>query len=182
MVLEDRLLVWKFKRGDKCALSTIYVKYIDDLLRIAASLLKDRTEAHDVVHDVFIDFVNMQKQFKLTGSLKGYLMTCVANKARNVNRTMSRKQTVSFDSVEPVISGISSPDEMIVYDEQFQHLCDAMAELPYEQREAVVLHIHGELKFKAVAQIQQTTIQTTCSRYRYGIDKLRLLLNGQVKL
>jgi len=77
-------------------------------------------------------------------------------------------------------SSISSSDEMIIYDEQFQRLCNALSELPYEQRETVVLHLHGGLKFKEVAKIQETTIETTCSRYRYGIDKLLSLLNDQV--
>ena len=39
-MLEDRWLVWKFKRGGKDAFCRIYEKYRDDLLRLAVSLLR----------------------------------------------------------------------------------------------------------------------------------------------
>ena len=179
-MLEDRLLIRKLRRGDKDALRVIYEKYRDDLLRLAAGLLKERSKAEDVVHDVFAAFVSASGNFTLTGSLRGYLTTCVANKARNINRTMSRQRTVSLDELEPTVSNLKRPDEWIIYDEQFQQICDAMAQLPYEQREAVALHIQGAMKFKEIAKLQETSVKTALSRYRYGLDKLRSILNGEV--
>ncbi len=85
-MLEDSLLVWKFKRGGKDAFCRIYEKYRDDLLRLAISLLTEPAAAEDIVHDVFASFIRNAGQFRLTGSLKGYLATCVANKSRNANR------------------------------------------------------------------------------------------------
>ena len=180
-MLEDKRLVWKLRRGNRDALRVIYEKYRDDLLRIAAGLLKERSEAEDAVHDVFSAFVSASGSFTLTGSLRGYLMTCVANKARNINRAKVRRRTVSLDEAQPVVSTMPRPDEWIIHDEQFQRLCNAMVQLPYEQREAVVLHLHGAMKFREIAQLQQTSVKTTLSRYRYGLDKLRTLLNGEVE-
>ncbi|MCH9022736.1 MAG: sigma-70 family RNA polymerase sigma factor, partial [Planctomycetes bacterium] len=145
-MLEDKLLIRKLRRGNKDALRAIYEKYRDDLLRIAAGLLTEQSEAEDVVHDVFTAFVSASRNFTLTGSLKGYLATCVANKARNLNRTKFRRRTVSLNDFESTVSNRKRPDEWILYNEQFQQLCDAMAQLPYEQREDVVLHIKGALK------------------------------------
>ncbi len=56
-----------------------------------------------------------------------------------------------------------------------------MAQLPYEQREAVVLHLQGAMKFKEIAEIQETSVKTALSRYRYGLDKLRSILTGEVE-
>ncbi len=56
-MLEDRLLLWKFKRGSRDAFRLIYEKYADDLLTLAANLLGDKVGAEDVVQDVFISFV-----------------------------------------------------------------------------------------------------------------------------
>ena len=140
-MLEDGLLVWKLRRGSRNALCRIYEKYRDDLLRVAAGLLKERSEAEDVVHDVFTAFVDSSNNFTLTGSLRGYLTTCVANKARNLNRTKFRQRTVSLEDIEPTVSNFESPDQWLIYDEEFQQLCNAMTQLPYEQREAVVLHL-----------------------------------------
>jgi RNA polymerase sigma-70 factor (ECF subfamily) len=177
---EDKLLAGKLRRGNKDALRAIYEKYRDDLLRIAAGLLVDKSQAEDAVHDVFTAFVGACGTFTLTGSLRGYLTTCVANKARNLNRTNFRRPTVSMDTIEPAVSALKRPDEWILYDEQFEHIRAAMAGLPYEQREAVVLHIQGEMKFKEIAKLQETSVKTALSRYRYGLDKLRSTLNGKV--
>jgi len=179
-VLEDKLLILKLRRGNKDALRVIYEKYRDDLLRLAAGLLNERSKAEDVVHDVFAGFVSASTNFTLTGSLRGYLTTCVANKARNINRTISRQRTVSLNELEHTVSNIPRPDEWIIHDEQFQQLCNAMTQLPYEQREVVLLHIQGAMKFKEIAKLQETSVKTVLSRYRYGLEKLRSILDGKV--
>jgi len=56
-----------------------------------------------------------------------------------------------------------------------------MAEVPYEQREAVILHIKGRMKFREIAKLQGVPTSTSCARYRYGLDKLRSLLNSEVQ-
>jgi DNA-directed RNA polymerase specialized sigma24 family protein len=53
-MLEDKLLIWKFNRGNYEALRSIYEKYKDDLVTLAAALLIDVASAEDVVHDVFV--------------------------------------------------------------------------------------------------------------------------------
>ncbi len=56
----------------------------------------------------------------------------------------------------------------------------AVAELPYEQREVVMLRVHAGLKFREIAAHQEISIKTALSRYQYGLDKLRSMLNGEV--
>ena len=179
-MLEEKILVWKLRCGSTDALQTIYENYRDDLLRIAAGLLKETSHAEDVVHDVFITFVRNSTSFRLTGTLKGYLATCVANRARNINRTLARQKTVRLDEIEPAISNMKRPDEWIIFDEQFRKLRNAMIQLPYEQREAVVLHLQAGMTFRQIAGLQAVSTKTIQSRYRYGLDKLRSLLNSEV--
>jgi len=88
-MVEDNILVWKFNRGSKDALRRIYEKFKDDLLGLAITLLRDRSLAEDVVHDVFVSFGGTVGSFHLSGTLKGYLSTCVANSARDRNRLRS---------------------------------------------------------------------------------------------
>jgi RNA polymerase sigma-70 factor (ECF subfamily) len=179
-VLEDKLLIWKLNRGSKDAFCRIYEKYRDDLLRIAAGLLNQTTTAEDVVQDVFTDFIRSAGKFELTGSLKGYLATCVANRARNMIRSQNRQRTVSLDDAEFAVSNFKRPDQWIIYDEDFERLNKALVQLPYEQKEAVILHIQGNMKFRNIAKMQETSTKTAQSRYHYGLTKLRLILNDEV--
>ena len=180
LMLEDKLLVWKFKHGSKEALCYIYEKYRDDLLRIAAGLLNDTSSAEDIVHDVFVVFVRSVKQFQLTGSLRGYLARCVVNRARNANLSRQRRQTVSMDNAELIALDSKRPDQWIICSEEFIQLSNAVAVLPYEQREAVILHIQGGMKFREIAKLQGVTDKTAQSRFRYGLTKLRSILHSEV--
>jgi RNA polymerase sigma-70 factor (ECF subfamily) len=74
------------------------------------------------------------------------------------------------------------PDQWAVCSEEFDRLRDAVLSLPYEQREVLALRIHGQLTFKDIAAAQKTSIKTVQSRYRYALDKLRVLLDGEVKV
>jgi RNA polymerase sigma factor (sigma-70 family) len=142
--------------------------------------LNETSIAEDVVHDVFAGFIHSASQFELKGSLRGYLTTCVANKARNMNRWGHHRHTVHLDEAGPIASHFPRPDQWIIRDEEFGRLTDAMALLPYEQKEAIILHIQGRLKFSQIAAMQETSIKTVLSRYRYGLDKLRSILDGEV--
>jgi RNA polymerase sigma factor (sigma-70 family) len=96
-VLEDRFLISKLRQGSSEALCRIYEKHRDDLLRLAMSLANDAAAPEDIVHDVFVSFIHQARQFELTGSLKSYLATCVANRARNVNRAQRVRSAVPLD-------------------------------------------------------------------------------------
>jgi RNA polymerase sigma-70 factor (ECF subfamily) len=178
-MVEDRILVWKFNRGSKDALQRIYEKYKDDLLGLAISLLRDRSLTEDVVHDVFVSFARTVGKFNLSGTLKGYLSTCVANCARDRNRLMS-SQHVELDAAEVISSGLDNPVECAVGCEQNLQLQELLARLPYEQREVIVLHLHQEMRFREIAEALGVSINTIQSRYRYGLDKLRSILNSMV--
>ena len=180
-MIEDKLLIWKFKCDDKAALARIYEKYKIDLLRIATGLVNDMSVAEDIVHDVFVTFAQSSDKLKLGGNLKGYLITCVANHARNNRRVCQRRQAVSFDEVNPVTLDLNEPERWIIHNEELDKLNKAMVQIPYQQREVVIMHLQGGMKFRAIAKSQNVSINTVQSRYRYGLDKLRSLLNSEVE-
>jgi len=180
-MLEDRVLLWRFKGGSREAFCCIYEKYVNDLLTLAANLLADASSAEDVVQDVFVKFVESAKRFRLTGSLKAYLATCVANRSRDYIRRNRRGQKVVANAADRTIPEAISPVQLVMHNEQLQRLSQAMTQLPYEQREAVVLRLHGDLRFRQIAQLQDVSVKTALTRYRYGLDKLRSILNGEVE-
>ena len=49
-----------------------------------------------------------------------------------------------------------------------------------QQRETIVLRLHADMKFRQIAELQEVPVKTVQSRYRYGLDKLRSLLNGEI--
>ncbi len=82
---------------------------------------------------------------------------------------------------EQMLSDAKNPVQLVIRTEELQRLKRALTELPYPQREVVVLHLHGDLRFRQIAKLQRVSIKTALSRYRYGLDKLRSILNGEVR-
>ncbi len=179
MMLEDRYLVWRLKQGSPRALCRIYDRYETDLLTLARSLLGRTDQAEDILQDVFVRLIESLDTFELTGSLKGYLVTCVANRARDYLRKDRRRTGEPIEAAGTIESRQHGPLQEVIADEQRQRLTAALAELPYEQREAVLLHLQAGLKFREIARMQNVTAKTAWSRYRYGLDRLRSMLNGQ---
>jgi len=180
-MLDDRYLVWRIKRSSEWALRRIYNHYKTDLLALARGLLGRNGPAEDVLQDVFVKFIESIDTFELTGSLKGYLAQCVVNRARDYQRRDRRRAREPLLAAGQTTSEYHGPLGAVIADERRQRLVAALAELPEEQRETVLLHLHGGLRFREIAGMQGISAKTAWSRYRYGLERLRSMLNGQVE-
>ena len=179
-MLEDKLLLWKFKHKSADALRCIYEKYKNDLLALAIALSNNKTIAEDVVHDVFVSFAQSADKLQLRKSLRSYLSTSVANRVRSLGRAKV-EQAVQLDSAGIAGPDSARPDRYAISKEQAQRVGSALAELSYKQREVIILHLQSGLKFKEIAKAQGVSINTIQSRYRYGLNKLQSILDGEVK-
>ena len=179
-MLEDKLLIWKLKRGDRDALPLLYEKYKDNLRTIAGSMLHDTHAAEDVLHDVFVAFAENARSLKIRTSLKNYLKTCVVNRVRDEFRRR-QPQAIELDKVAQISSDSPSPQSQTEAAEKSKMLINALAQIPYEQREVIVLHLKGGLKFREVAKLQKTSVSTVHGRYKYGLKKLRTILDGELE-
>lgn len=176
----DRLLVARCKRGNRDALRRIYEKYRDDLLIMAIALSHDVHLAEDAVHDVFVAFARNVRDFKLTGSLKAYLAKCVANRVRDLMRAKrSRIKSLNAEQICSASLDVNDPGWLIECSEELQLLSRALSELPDEQRDVIVLRMHGRMRFRVIAQSLGLSVNTVKGRYRYGIQKLRSILNSE---
>jgi len=179
VLMVDSLRVNRCKQGSRDALRRIYEKYRDSLLILAIALSHDVNVAEDAVHDVFVAFAKNFANFELTGSLKAYLSKCVANRVRDL---MRKKQSQAF-SLEKNCSAsldLSEPSRLIACNEELRLLSSALVMLPHEQREVIVLHIHGQMRFRLIAKSLGISVNTVKGRYRYGIRKLRSILNSEI--
>jgi len=96
-------------------------------------LTDDMNAAEDVVQDVFCSMGRTGARLSLTGSLKGYLITCTVNRVRNLHRDRARHAEQALEKAEACCSVQRGPDQWAVLSEQLECLRAAMAQLPYEQ-------------------------------------------------
>ena len=179
-MIEDKLLIWRFKRGRPEALRQIYDKYKVELLRYALTLVGNLHTAEDIVHDVFVSFAQSADRIGLTGSLKGYLVTSVLNRVRNHLRDGTRHGERPLDQADLSPCHRPGPQQWAMLSEELSLLSEALQQLPYEQREVICSHMEMDLTFSQIAVLQKTSVNTVKGRYRYGIEKSRSVLDSKV--
>jgi RNA polymerase sigma factor (sigma-70 family) len=179
-MLQDKRLIWRLRRGKVDALRLIYDKYKLDLLKLAILVTGDVHRSEDAVQDVFLKLAESFDKISDHGNLRNFLITCLMNRIRTLRRDSQRHQVAQLDRTATDTPRVGSPDQWAVVNEQMQRISQAMAELPVEQREVVTLRFEGGLGFPRIAQIQNASINTVQGRYRYGMEKLRALLDSEV--
>lgn len=86
-----------------------------------------------------------------------------------------------MNKTDMAIPDYKLPSQALISAEELYRLREAIAKVPYEQREVVILHLQSGRTFRQIAELQGIAVSTVQSRYRYGLEKLRSLLNGEVE-
>ena len=165
---QDSDLIAGMIRGESEAFADLYRKYRTRLHQYALSLLRSRTEAEDVVHDVMIGLARQASRGHMPRGLSAYLYASIRN--RCIDR-MRRKPELPLEDVAPDLIVAPPGDEARIGVRQL--LNRALLALPDEQREVVVLRTWHDLEFTTIAVMQGTSVNTALSRYQYGLAKLR---------
>lgn len=179
-MVSDKVLLRKASRGCRDSLRRIYETHKDPLLTLARAMTGDRTLAEDIVHDVFVAFARNLPQLRLTSSLRAYLSVSVCNRVRNLARTEIRHRR-NEDRVARPTADAAAPDTCAAATELAGRLREALEHVPLEQREVLLLRTQAGLPFEEIARHQGISANTARGRFRYGIDKLRSLLNSELE-
>ena len=105
----------------------------------------------------------------------------LAHLVGRVSKMDTKQAEIELCEIPATAPELDRPDLSLIFGEELRLLARAFAQLPYQQREVLFLHLYSGLRFKAIAELQAESINTVQGRYRYGLDKLRALLNSEVE-
>jgi RNA polymerase sigma factor (sigma-70 family) len=144
------------------------------LVLFARQWLGTHADAEDAVQDAF---VRLLKAAKRPDDELAYLFSCVRTAAIDAARTRARRRRVDEkrSSPESVFEPLPEQAELSGAVES------ALARLPDEQREVVVMKIWGGLTFSQIAAALGISPNTAASRYRYAIQRLESSLAHEVR-
>lgn len=148
------------------------------MYRYLTAKLGSASDAQDVLQEVFCRLVRYRMRLKLVRKPRVFVFRVARNeanrflRARIQNNGALRSIETSSGAFLCAYAGPDLPTERLV--------ADALAQLPGDQREAVVLKIFEGLTFREIAAVCQEPVPTVASRYRYGLEKLRGLLEGKL--
>ena len=148
----------------------LYEAKAPDLILYGRALGLSRGEAEDVLQETFMALMQLP-QCPLEP--EHYCLRSFRNRARNHQRSLWRRLTRELESLRWFDK---SPGESEV--ERAAMAC--LAGLPEAQREAIVLKIWHRLTFEEIGALQGVSPNTASGRYRYGLQKIKLQLEGVV--
>ncbi len=153
-------------------LADAYDAHAPRLYHYALMILADPSNAEDAVQQTFAKLVSMGPRISQLASLDGYLRTAVRNECyRILRRTRARRQIHSQSFLLHKAVQRTKNDQ-----DQHQLIEQAFRSLPAEQREIIHLKLYEDMTFQQIAQTLGLSINTVASRYRYALEKLRVLL------
>ena len=129
----------------------------------------------------FISFALAFSRNYFQNQERAYLRACILNAVRNKIRANQVRNYVELSQAGPIASQQNGSDQWAILEEESMRISNALVRIPFEQREVVVLHLHGGMKFREIAKLQAVSTKTIQSRYRYGLSKLRSILNGEIE-
>lgn len=150
--------------GDPGAL---YERLGPSLHRYAVMILANPVEAEDAVHQVFAALV--RRGTSDLDAPEPYLRTAVRNECFSQLRRRQADSAGSDALLEACSAADDRPDERIALEA-------ALRGIPPDQREVVHLKVFEGLTFQEIANLTSESINTVASRYRYAMQKLRVML------
>ena len=166
----DNQIRRQLANGDSSAIDKIWEQYASDLFGYMISILCSRQDAEDVLQAVFIKIAQHRQSVAKAQSLKAYLFRIGRNEALNSIKRRHRQKALEAEAAWLQVNNTENKEYAS------KQLVAALASLPEEQRTVIVLKTYRKKTFREIAERLDLSENTTASRYRYGIEKLRILM------
>ena len=145
----------------------------DELVQFAFYRLGNRHDAEDVVQDVYIESFRDREKRRHVTEVRAYLFRMVLNRCTDILRKRPRLVYGHSDEAASAEDGFS----LAAAREEARRIGDLLDRIPAPEAEVIRLRAGPDLTFAEIAAATGVSVPTVKSRFRYGLEKLRRLLN-----
>ncbi len=182
----DAALVEEALRGRLEAFNQLVVRHQDHLFSLVYRLVPDRDQAADAVQEAFFSAYRNLASFR-GGSVRSWLGRIAINAAMDLQRTKRRRPSQPYpeledDTWQPPAEPDVEPESKALAAERSTVLAAALAALPFEQRNCIVLFDVEGYDYAEIATIMKVEIGTVKSRIHRGRLALRASLSDHREL
>jgi len=168
---DDEALVAAMAGGDpgaQAAMATLYARHSALLLGLALRIVRDKREAEDLLHDVFLEAWRSAKDFDpKRGRVRTWLAIRMRSRALDLQKSARVSRNVGDGGLDLVVdeAGGPTPDHA--------RIRDALAALGPDQRRVLELAYFEGLSCSEIAERVAIPVGTVKSRIAAGLDRLR---------
>jgi len=179
----DATLMLRVKQGDGAAFAELVDKYKQPVMNLAYRMLRDLTEAEDLAQNVFLQVHKSAHRYEVSSKFSTWLFTIARNLSLNEIRRRSRHPAEPLDAPHPDQEDqplrqfedlkTFSPPQSLLHGELEQKIEQALAELPENQRTAIVLCRQDELSYEDISKVMGCSLSATKSLIHRGRETLK---------
>lgn len=186
---EDRALMARVQSGDQGAFATLLERWERPVKAVIARIVLNAGDAEDLAQETFVRLWQQRGTFRAGAEFRPWLLAIAVNLARNRLRWWRRRPEVELQewSEAPAggaAAGGAAPGrnagEHLEHTERAEAVRQAIAALPVDLREAIVLFEYDELSQAEIAAVVGATPKAVETRIFRAREKLRTALRAWV--
>jgi RNA polymerase sigma-70 factor, ECF subfamily len=167
----DVHLVQAMAAGDQQALAALYQRHSDLMLGLAMRIVRNRREAEDLLHDVFLEAWRAAKDFDpKRGRVRTWLAIRMRSRALDLQKSARVSRNAGESGLERLVADESAPSP------DHTKVRAALGDLPKDQRQVIELAYFDGLSCSEIADRIDVPIGTVKSRIAAAMTKLRTSL------
>ncbi len=180
---EDAQLMLAYARGEMRAFETLYSRHRGALYRYLMRQARDGEVANDLFQEVWSRVVVNRSRYEPRAKFRTFLFTLAHNCfIDHCRRSKARPAGMGIEDADAAdllqAADESRPERTLERDEDTQRYRAALATLPPEQRDVYLLHEESDLSLEEIARVTGVGAETTKSRLRYAVAKLKAALSA----
>lgn len=177
MTMTDSQLIHAFMNGNDGAFEPLMRRRRDLVYSIALRLIGDADDAQDVTQNVFIKVYHKIHTLQSVDGFQAWLVRITRNACMDLLKSKHRQVMRSVDLAEFDEPGEADADR--AEQGSLSHLLEAaLARIPMEQREVIVMKELHQLSFQEIADVLGAPLNTVKSRMYYGLKALHTLASS----
>jgi len=179
----DAELMLRVKRGDRAAFRELVDKYKQPVMNFVYRSLRDETEAEDLAQIVFLQVYKSRDRYERTARFSTWLFTIARNLCLNEIRRRARHPADSLQETHAENDelparqyedkSVTLPDAGALQGELAGKIEEALAQLPENQRTAILLCRQEELSYEEIARVLGCSLSATKSLIHRGREVLK---------
>jgi RNA polymerase sigma-70 factor (ECF subfamily) len=172
--MTERAIIQRVLAGDTEAFALLVDGHYDRCARVAYRILGNREDAEEAVQDAFLRAYRALGSYEDRERFAAWVTRILVNQCRTSRARTERREAVFSDDVDPDYAARHSGSGAA--DEGWPDLDAALAKLPPEQREAVVLRYTDDLTYEEMARVTGAGESALKMRVQRAFVRLRALL------
>lgn len=179
----DAALMQRVKRGEREAFTDLVEKWKQPVMNFIFGTLRDETEAEDLAQNTFIQVWKSRDRYERTAKFSTWLFTIARNLCLNELRRRSRHPAESLEDSgadqddqpqrQYEDKNMALPTDDVLHGELAVKIEAALAELPENQRTAILLCRQDDVSYEEIAEILGCSLSATKSIIHRGRETLK---------